>query len=64
MSGAASMSEEELEQIATEWLFYDTRFGVVTEVVNGRWTRDQLVGMAAAALKLLAEVRRRRAESP
>lgn len=60
MSAPHVISEEALEELAKEWLFYDTRFGIVAEMHNGRWSDEQIAGMARRVLALLAELRERR----
>jgi hypothetical protein len=55
-------SAKELEPMASDWLGYADRFGIIAEIVNGRYTDAALRDMAGAFLWLIAEVQRLREE--
>lgn len=58
------MTSEQLKaacELAREWEFYATRFGIVDEVSNGRYSDEQLLALARALLALQAELERMRA---
>lgn len=52
--------EAALEALALEWMFYAERFGIVAEILHGRWTNGQLERTARSVLALLEEVRQLR----
>ncbi len=59
---AEAPSEDDLETRAMEWMLYASHFGLIAEILNGRWTSEQVTDMARGVLILLTELRARRVE--
>ncbi len=51
------MRFDEIEERAREWMFYASHFGLLGEIVNGRWSSEQVTDMARTLLAVLPVVR-------
>ena len=61
MIEAHGPSEDDLQTLATEWMFYASHFGLIAEILNGRWTSEQVTDMPRGVLMLISELRDLRA---